>query len=101
MGRECQGWFDPGCFIGLPSGDACDITGFFTLDCGRPDWRLEDAARGLVSYIIGDQVHLLRLSDGADAMVDWGTLSRFSASGLVYVDGDRLHVVPFEDLPLH
>jgi Tol biopolymer transport system component len=98
VGRECQGWFDPGCFVGLPSGDICDITGLST-GC-EPDWLLEDAARGLVSYVTDDRVHVLRLNDGADAVIGWGALSRFTASGLAYADGDRVHFVPFDALPL-
>jgi hypothetical protein len=98
LGRECQGWFDPGCFVGLGDGRICDITGFFTLDCGVPDWRLEDVARGLVTYVIDGKVHVLRLSDDADTMVGYGTLSRFTSSGLVYADGARLHFVPFDGL---
>lgn len=100
LGRECQGWFDPGCFMGLASGGLCDITGFFTQGCGLPVWRLEDLARGIVSYVSDNQVHVLRLADGADAVVGYGSLSRFTASGLVYVDGARLHLVPFDALPL-
>jgi hypothetical protein len=100
LGRECQGWFDPGCFVGLPSGGFCDITGFFLEGCGFPEWRLEDLARGLVTYVSDDKVQLLRLRDGAEATVAYGSLSRFTASGLVYVDGARLHVVPFDALPL-
>lgn len=100
LGRECQGWFDPGCFVGMPSGEACDITGFFTMGCGLPDLRVEDAARGLLSYVMDDEIHLRRLSDGADAIVGPGLLSRFTSSGLVYADGARLHLVTFAALPL-
>jgi WD40-like Beta Propeller Repeat len=100
LGRECQGWFDPGCFVGMPSGEACDITGFFTMGCGLPDLRVEDAARGLLSYVMDDEIHLRRLSDGADAIVGPGLLSRFTSSGLVYADGARLYLVTFAALPL-
>ena len=100
-GRECQGWFDPGCFIELPSGELCDITGFFTLGCGEPDLRLEDAALGLVTYVMDNKIWLRRLSDGKTDMVSYGSLSRFTKTGLVFADGARLHFVPFESLPIH
>jgi hypothetical protein len=61
---------------------------------------LQDAARGLVAYVIDAQVHLLRLSDGRDAVVAPGTLARFVDAGLVYADGPRLRLVLFEQLPL-
>jgi Tol biopolymer transport system component len=65
-----------------------------------PGFRLEDAARGLVAYVVGGQVHLVRLADGAGAVVAPGTLARFSDSGLVYVDGTRIRLVRFERLPI-
>jgi hypothetical protein len=61
---------------------------------------LQDAARGLVTHVLDGQVHLLRLSDGADAEVAQGSLARFTSSGLVYADGPRLRLVPFDRLPL-
>ena len=59
----------------------------------RPSARLEDSARGLVTYVIGKQVHLLRLDDGADVVVSPGQTSGFTDSGLVFADGPRLRRV--------
>jgi len=67
----------------------------------QPRLLLEDAARGLVTYVLDGQVHLLRLSDGVDAVVAAGMLARFMDAGLVYADGARLHLVPNNQLPLH
>jgi hypothetical protein len=61
---------------------------------------LEDAARGLVVYVVDERVHLLRLVDGADAVVVQGSHARFMDAGLVYADGSRLRLVPFDRLPL-
>lgn len=64
-------------------------------------FRLQDVARGLVAYVhSGWQVHLLRLADGADAVVAPGTLARFTDAGLVHADGARLRLVSFDRLPL-
>lgn len=68
--------------------------------CSNPRLVLEDAARGLAAYVLDGQVHLLRLADGADAVLAAGTLARFMDAGLVYTDGARIHLVPFEQLPL-
>jgi hypothetical protein len=65
-----------------------------------PDVLIEDLARGLIAYVDEGRVHLLRLSDGADAVVAAGTLARFMDEGLVYADGRRLHLVLFDQLPL-
>ena len=67
----------------------------------RPTAHAQDAARGLVAYVLDGQVHLLRLSDGKDEVVGAGRLARFMDAGLVYADGSRLHLVPFAALPLH
>jgi len=61
---------------------------------------LQDSARGLVAYALDGRIHLLRLSDGQDTVVGAGTLARFMDAGLVYADGARLHVVPYDRLPL-
>jgi WD40-like Beta Propeller Repeat len=61
---------------------------------------LQDAARGLAVYVLNGQVHLLRLADGRDEVVAAGTLARFMDAGLVYADGSRLRLVPFDRLPL-
>jgi len=63
-------------------------------------FQLQDVARGLVAYVLDGQVHLLRLADGADATIGQGTLARFMDAGLVYADGARLHLRPFDRLPL-
>ena len=61
---------------------------------------LQDAARGRAVYIRGDSVHLVRLGDGATATVAPGDRAGFAGAGLVYADGARLHLVPFDRLPL-
>jgi hypothetical protein len=61
---------------------------------------LEDAAKGLVAYILDGELHLLRLADGADAVVAPASAARFMALGLVYADGARIHLVPYAKLPL-
>ena len=61
---------------------------------------LQDAAQGLVAYVLDGQVRLLRLSDGAEASVAAGSLARFTDAGLVVADGGRLELVPFDRLPL-
>lgn len=62
--------------------------------------RLQDAAHGLIAYVLNDQVHLLRLADGKAATFAPGTHARFMNSGLVYSYGSRIHLVPYERLPL-
>jgi hypothetical protein len=57
-------------------------------------------SHGVAAYATGGQVHLLRLADGAERIVGPGTLPRFLDAGLVYADGARIRVVPFERLPL-
>jgi hypothetical protein len=65
-----------------------------------PDERiLQAAARGLVAYVLAGRVHILRLSDGADAAIASGSLAQFMDSGLVYADGARIHLIPFAKLP--
>jgi hypothetical protein len=66
----------------------------------EPRLLVEDLARGLFAYILDGRVHLLRLSDGVDLVVAAGSQARFMDAGLVYADGTRLNVVPFERLPL-
>jgi hypothetical protein len=61
---------------------------------------LQDVAGGLVAHVLERQVHVLRLTDGRDAVVAPGTLARFMDSGLVYTDGTRLRLVRFDQLPL-
>jgi hypothetical protein len=61
---------------------------------------LQDAASGLVAYTLDGQVHLLRLADGADAVVALGQHAAFTTDGLIYVDRERIHLRPFASLPL-
>jgi hypothetical protein len=68
--------------------------------CQDPALVLEDSARGLVTYVIGKQVHLLRLDDGADVVVSPGQTSGFTDSGLVFADGPRLRRVRFDELSI-
>jgi hypothetical protein len=49
-------------------------------------------------YVLDDQVHLLRLADGRDTTIGPGTYARFMNAGLVYADGARIHLVPYEQL---
>lgn len=85
----------------VPSGGECGGPHSGAWEC-HSDARLilEDAAHGLVTYILDGQVHLLRLGDGADTVVATGTLARFMDAGLVYTDGAHLHLVPFDRLPI-
>lgn len=68
--------------------------------CQDPALVLEDSARGLVTYVIGKQVHLLRLADGADVIVSAGQTSGFTNAGLVFADGPRLRQVRFDEFPI-
>ena len=82
-----------------PSGHPCDLFGDPT--CLQPARLvLGDVARGLAAYVLDGQVHVLRLADGADAVVGPGTLARFMDAGLAYADGARIRLVPFDRLPL-
>lgn len=76
----------------VPSGTECNAPGART--CPQLRLLLQDAARGLVTYVLDGQVHVLRLSDGADTIVAPGTLARFTDTGLVYASGSRLLLVP-------
>lgn len=79
----------------VPSGPVC---AWRTCDTNR--LVLNDAAQGLVAYILDGQLHLLRLVDGADSVVGSARLARFMDDGLVYADGSRLHLLPSAALPL-
>jgi hypothetical protein len=68
--------------------------------CDQTRLVLDDAAQGLVTYTLDGDIHLLRLADGADALVGPGSLARFMDLGLVYADGARIHLVPYARLPL-
>jgi hypothetical protein len=94
-------------------GGFCDVPAAY---CGYTQFRLEDAAQGLVAYVaggprpvgaaVGGQIHLLRLADGKDVVLHDGTAARFGAGGLFYAyqaNGlwpGRVRFVPFDQLPL-
>jgi hypothetical protein len=82
----------------VPSGAECETPN--SIRCSQPRLALEDAARGLVTYVLDGQVHVLRLADGVDVIVASGTTARFIDSGLVYANSLRLRLVPFDRLPL-
>ncbi|HEU5279616.1 MAG TPA: hypothetical protein VFU26_12020 [Gaiellaceae bacterium] len=67
--------------------------------CPQPPLTLQDAAGGLVAYVLDRQVHVLRLRDGITSTLGIGMMARFMESGLVYADGPRLRLVPFAQLP--
>lgn len=83
VGHDCDPYSDPSCDYGSPQ---AQVT-------------LEDVAHGLAAYILNGQIHLLRLSDGADRIVASGTLARFTNAGLAYADGARIWLTPYERLP--
>jgi hypothetical protein len=80
-------------------------------ECGSPhggtwecNWgarlMLQDAKAGLAAYVLDEQVHILRLADGADAVVAPGQHAGFTTDGLVYADGEHLRLRTFASLPL-
>jgi hypothetical protein len=80
-----------------PVGHDCDVEG--DPSCTRPARvRLGGLARGLAVYTVDGTVRVLRLADGADRLVGAGALGRFTDAGLVYADGARIRLVPFEQL---
>jgi hypothetical protein len=85
-----------------PAGHDCDPYGDPSCNWGSPPTplTLEDVARGLAVYVLDGRVHVIRLSDGTDDDVGPGTLARFTDAGLVYADGARIHLVPYNTLPV-
>src|SRR5207244_11337851 len=85
----------------VPSAPECSSPHSGSWECHN-DARLvlEDAARGLVAYILDGQVHLLRLADGQDSTLAPGAHARFMDAGLVYADGASIRLVPYGQLPL-
>ena len=82
-----------------PAGHDCDLFGDPT--CRQPArLTLGGVAHGLAAYALDDQVHLLRLTDGADRVVAPAMLPRFFDAGLVYADGVRIRLLPYQSLPL-
>lgn len=63
-------------------------------------FQFQDAAHGLAAYILDDTVRLVRLADGQTATVANGTAASFTDTGLVYADGTRIHLVPYDRLPI-
>ena len=66
----------------------------------QPSLRLTlgDLALGFAVYVVFDQVYVLRLADGTVRRIGPGTLARFADAGLVYADGTRIRLVPFDRL---
>jgi Tol biopolymer transport system component len=87
----------------VASGGFCGVPVFL---CGSPRLRLEDAAHGLVAYVLDGQIHLLRLADGRDVTLHDGSIARFDDGGLFYaypasgVWRGRIRFVAFDQLPL-
>jgi WD40-like Beta Propeller Repeat len=84
VGHDCDLFGDPSCNYGQP----------------LPAVTLEDVSHGLAAYVDAGQVHLLRLSDGADRVIGEGALARFADAGLAYADGARIRLTPYGLLPL-
>jgi hypothetical protein len=82
----------------VESGSECGSPHY--CDRKRPRLLLEDARRGLVTYVLDGKVHIRRLADSADAVVAPGSLARFFDGGLAFAYGARVSVVPWADLPL-
>jgi Tol biopolymer transport system component len=82
VGRDCMFWSGPDC------------PGFRE----TPRLVLQDASRGFAAYTLDGRVHVLRLSDGDDPAVGYGSKARFTDTGLAYADGARIHVAPFRSL---
>jgi Tol biopolymer transport system component len=85
----------------VPSSGRCRL-----YSCPGIRLTLDDTARGLVVYTLDRVVHLLRLSDGADATVPGATAAEITDDGLfyAYLGEDpwpgRIRFVPFDELPL-
>jgi hypothetical protein len=85
----------------VPIGGFC---GIYLERCGSPELRLEDAARGLAAYILAGRLHLLRLRDGADAVIGEATAAQLEDEGLFFAYRGaspykgRIRFVPFDQL---
>ena len=83
----------------VPSGGPCGTP------CYPPQLQLQDVAHGLVAYLLDGRLHVLRLSDGTDAIVAAGTAARFGDAGLFYAHEapapyrGRITLLPFGSLP--
>jgi WD40-like Beta Propeller Repeat len=82
-----------------PVGHDCSVYG--DPSCTRPvQARLGGLARGLAVYTLDGVVRVVRISDGVDTTIGPGSLPRFTDAGLVYADGARIRLVPFDRLSL-
>jgi hypothetical protein len=81
----------------VPSGGGCGSPHPWA--CPAVRLELVDAAHGLAAYVLDGSVHVIRLSDGADAEIGKGTTARFMNLGLVYADGARLQIKRYAELP--
>ena len=79
----------------VPSGAECGAWYAGSWECRGTELVLEDAARALAAYLFKGEVHVLDLDDGADSTIGKGQLARFTDTGLVYVDGANIQLVPF------
>jgi hypothetical protein len=81
-----------------PAGHDCDLFG--DPSCRQPvKLTIGGLSHGWIAYSIFDQIYVLRLLDGGAFSIGTGTLPRFMDDGLVYADGTRIHLVPFDKLP--
>lgn len=66
--------------------------------CARAELRLEDLHRDLVVYVLGRQIHILRLTDGKDVVVrtpDEGPVeAQIEGNGLSYSAGRAISFLP-------
>lgn len=84
----------------VSSGGECGSPHSGTWECRQARLVLDDAAHGLAAYVLDGQVHVLRLADGADKQIGAASLARFMDAGLVYADGARIRLIPFDQLPV-
>jgi Tol biopolymer transport system component len=82
-----------------PAGHDCDLYGDPSCNIPSAPVTLEDFAQGLATYVYAGKVYVLRLSNGQDRLVGYGTLARFIDGGLVYADGARIWLTPSTQLP--
>jgi hypothetical protein len=83
---------------GQPAGHPCDEYG--DPSCTSTPLVLDDVSHGLAVYVLGGEVHVLRLADGADRIVGPGMIARFLDAGLAYADGARIRLLTYAQLPL-
>jgi hypothetical protein len=83
-----------------PAGHDCDYYGDPSCLGPAPLLTLGGLSHGLAAYVFDGRVHVLRIADGADRVAGVGTLARFMDAGLVYADGARIRIAPYDRLPL-